>query len=71
MVDAHGPWDEHFPHRNHDVGRVLSTLKRADLLTICLRERLIPGEMTGSVNATYSKGLTDVCGMVSGEDSQR
>jgi hypothetical protein len=21
MVDAHGPWDEHFPRRNHDVGR--------------------------------------------------
>jgi hypothetical protein len=30
---------------------------------MCTRERLIPGEMTGSVNATYSKGLTDVCGI--------
>jgi hypothetical protein len=68
MLDAHGPWDEHFPSCHHDVRRVLSTLKRADILTKCPRERLIPGQMTGSVNATYSQGLTDVCEMVSDED---
>lgn len=37
--------------RHHDSGEQVLTI---------LRERLIPTKMTGSINATYSQGLTDV-----------
>lgn len=56
---------QHLPHCVHDV-RVPAVAAECNgrKMLMRTRERLIPDQMTGSINATYEEGLSEVSGIL-------